>query len=795
MLRNYIKIAFRNLWKNKGYSFLNISGLAIGMTAGFLILLYVAFELSYDQMYPEKDRIHRLVSTIKTPSDEYNIAIIDWTVLNKISPQFPEIETSTRVFDINLNMQKGTETVREQNVLAVDSTFLNIFGVELLRGNATEALRAPLSLVLSESAVQKYFGDQDPLGKTLKIMNGKYTAQVTGIMPALPENSQIKADMLLSISSYTQVFSPDIDESWADYEPRGYLLLRENTDAKALVPKINAYVKEIDGAKMEAAQLYISHDLEPVDEVYLYSERNRKKQGHITNVYVFSLVALFILLIAGINFVNLTTARSVERAKEVGVRKVIGAQKQQLSFQFLSESLMISLLAFVLALGLTALALPYFNSLAGKEIATGIFNDFTYIALLFGLAVLIGLLAGVYPALVLSSFKPVQVLKGRFTATRNGAILRKGLVVVQFAVSILLIIGTLVIYNQTRFMQNYDLGFAKDRLLILDTQSAAGRDVLQQQLAGNPNILSVSRASSVPGGGGDNSSALSTISNSEGNDQTLTVDRYVIDDRYLDQLDIKLLAGRNFDRNLAQDSVSAMIVNERITQMLGFVNPEDALGASFSQWGRKGEIVGVTQNFHTSSLQQNVGPLSFVFDPEQSRLLTVKVAAGTINQTLDFIEDSWQRALPEIPFDYYFLDEFFDRQYRAERQFGKLFLNFSMLAIFISCLGLLGLAAYSMLQRKREIGIRKIVGASVFSIVNLVSAEFIKLVGIAFVIAAPIAWFAMHSWLEGFAYRISLSWYLFAGAGVLVIGIALLTVSIQAIRAAVANPVKSLRTE
>lgn len=795
MLRNYIKIAFRNLWKNKGYSFLNISGLAIGMTAGFLILLYVAFELSYDQMYPEKDRIHRLVSTIKTPSDEYNIAIIDWTVLNKISPQFPEIETSTRVFDINLNMQKGTETVREQNVLAVDSTFLNIFGVELLRGNATEALRAPLSLVLSESAAQKYFGDQDPLGKTLKIMNGKYTAQITGIMPALPENSQIKADMLLSISSYTQVFSPDIDESWADYEPRGYLLLRENTDAKALVPKINAYVKEIDGAKMEAAQLYISHDLEPIDEVYLYSERNSKKQGHITNVYVFSLVALFILLIAGINFVNLTTARSVERAKEVGVRKVIGAQKQQLSFQFLSESLMISLLAFVLALGLTALALPYFNSLAGKEIATGIFNDFTYIALLFGLAVLIGLLAGVYPALVLSSFKPVQVLKGRFTATRNGAILRKGLVVVQFAVSILLIIGTLVIYNQTRFMQNYDLGFAKDRLLILDTQSAAGRDVLQQQLAGNPNILSVSRASSVPGGGGDNSSALSTISNSEGNDQTLTVDRYVIDDRYLDQLDIKLLAGRNFDRNLAQDSVSAMIVNERITQMLGFVNPEDALGASFSQWGRKGEIVGVTQNFHTSSLQQNLGPLSFVFDPEQSRLLTVKVAAGTINQTLDFIEDSWQRALPEIPFDYYFLDEFFDRQYRAERQFGKLFLNFSMLAIFISCLGLLGLAAYSMLQRKREIGIRKIVGASVFSIVNLVSAEFIKLVGIAFVIAAPIAWFAMHSWLEGFAYRISLSWYLFAGAGVLVIGIALLTVSIQAIRAAVANPVKSLRTE
>ncbi len=795
MLKNYIKIAFRNLWKNKGYSFLNISGLAIGMTAGFLILLYVAFELSYDQMYPEKDRIHRLVSTIKTPSDEYNIAIIDWTVLNKISPQFPEIETSTRVFDINLNMQKGTETVREQNVLAVDSTFLNIFGVELLRGNANEALRAPLSLVLSESAVQKYFGDQDPMGKTLKIMNGKYTAQVTGIMPALPENSQIKADMLLSISSYTQVFSPDIDDSWADYEPRGYLLLRENTDAKALVPKINAYVKEIDGAKMEAAQLYISHDLEPVDEVYLYSERNSKKQGHITNVYVFSLVALFILLIAGINFVNLTTARSVERAKEVGVRKVIGAQKQQLSFQFLSESLMISLLAFVLALGLAALALPYFNSLAGKEIATGIFNNFNYVALLFGLAVLIGLLAGVYPALVLSSFKPVQVLKGGFTATRNGAVLRKGLVVVQFAVSILLIIGTLVIYNQTRFMQNYDLGFAKDHLLILDTQLAAGRDVLQQQLAGNPNILSVSRASSVPGGGGDNNSALSTISNSEGNDQTLTVDRYVIDDRYLDQLDIKLLAGRNFDRNLAQDSVSAMIVNERITQMLGFVNPEDALGASFSQWGRKGEIVGVTQNFHTSSLQQNLGPLSFVFDPEQSRLLTVKVAAGTINQTLNFIEDSWQRALPEIPFDYYFLDEFFDRQYRAERQFGKLFLNFSMLAIFISCLGLLGLAAYSMLQRKREIGIRKIVGASVFSIVNLVSAEFIKLVGIAFVIASPIAWFAMHSWLEGFAYRISLSWYLFAGAGVLVIGIALLTVSFQAIKAAIANPVKSLRTE
>ena len=795
MLKNYFKIAFRNLWRHRGFSGLNIGGLAVGMAAAFLILLYVGFELSYDTMFPKKDRIHMLVSDLKTPSDSYQIPVVDWNVLGKITPRFPEIQSSTRIVDMSLNIQKGTENFVEKRALAADSTFFKIFDIKLLKGNPDGALRAPLSLVLSQTGAQKYFGSENPLGKSLKIMNGKYMVQITGVMEDLPKNTQIQADYLLSLSTYTKIIDPSLDESWANYEPRGYVLLSEQANPKQLVSKINAFLEEVDGEKMKAANLFIKQDLEPITDVYLYSTRIGSGNPNINNVYIFGIVALFILIIAGINFINLTTARSVERAKEVGIRKVVGAQKKQLMLQFVGESLIITLLAFILGIAIATLALPYFNTLAGQEVATGIFSNWNYVGLFFGIALAIGLAAGTYPALVLSSYRPVNVLKGKFSTTRNGGFLRKVLVVSQFSVSIILIIGTLIIYNQMHFMQSQDLGFAKDRLLVLDTDNNPKQQLLADYLKTNPNIISVGQSSTVPGGGGENSTALSIMENSQGEDQTLSVDRYVVDDNYLDQLDIKLIAGRNFSRDFASDSTQALIVNEKVVDLLGYSSAADALGASFDQWGRKGQIVGVVANFHTASLQNQIEPLSFVFDTQQARLLTLKIAPSDLPKTLAFVEKSWKRFLPNTHFEYYFLDEFFDRQYRTERRFSNLFLNFAVLAIFISCLGLLGLASYSTKQRRREIGIRKIVGASVPSIVNLLSKEFIKLVGIAFLIAVPIAWYGMHNWLQDFAYRIDIPVWIFAAAGILAIGIAILTVSFQAIKAAIANPVKSLRTE
>ncbi|MEH6656814.1 ABC transporter permease [Leeuwenhoekiella marinoflava] len=795
MFKNYFKIAFRNLWRHRGFSALNISGLAVGMAAAFLILLYVGFELSYDTMFPKKDRIHMLVSDLKTPSDSYQIPVVDWSVLGKITPRFPEIQSSTRIVDMNLSIQKGTENFVEKRSLAADSTFFKIFDLKLLEGNPDEALRAPLSLVLSQTGAQKYFGSENPMGKSLKIMNGTYTAQITGIMQDLPKNTQIQADYLLSLSTYTKVIDPTLDESWGNYEPRGYVLLSENVNTKNLVSKINTFLEEEDGEKMKAANLFIKQDLELITDVYLYSTRIGSGSANINNIYIFGVVALFILLIASINFINLTTARSVERAKEVGIRKVVGAQKNQLMLQFVGESLIVTILAYILGIAIATLALPYFNTLAGQEVASGVFSNWSYVGLFFAIALAIGLAAGTYPALVLSSFRPVSVLKGKFSTTRSGTFLRKALVVSQFTVSIILIIGTLIIYNQMHFMQSQDLGFAKDRLLILDIDNHPKQQLLADYLKKNPNIISVGKGSTVPGGGGNKSSALSIMQNSQGQDQTLTVDRYIIDDKYLDQLDIKLIAGRNFSRDLASDSTQALIINEKVVDLLGYSNPDAAIGASFDQWGREGQIVGVVADFHSESLQKEIQPLSFVFDTKQTKLLTLKVAAADLPETLAFVEESWKQFLPDTHFDYYFLDEFFDRQYRAEQRFSNLFLNFAVLAIFISCMGLLGLASYSTKQRRREIGIRKIVGASILGIVNLLSKEFIKLVGIAFLIAVPIAWFSMHKWLQDFAYRIEIPWWIFAVAGMLAIGVAMLTVSFQAIKAAIANPVKSLRTE
>ena len=794
MIKNYFKIAFRNLWRHKVFSFINIMGLTVGMTACFLIFLYVKFELSYDSFHTKSDRIYRVVSDIKTPTEVIHASGPAWAVAPNAKDEFPEIQSFVRITGgDNVLMRKGDIKFQEENAAWADSAIFNVFDFKLLKGNPNTALKDPFSIVFSETAAKKYFGKADPMGQTILITGDAFPAKVTGIMKDIPENSQIKADVFLSMTTITQKFNQSLDSQWGNYGASAYILLKPGTNAKSLERKFPSFLERRNGTEMKKMQMYPTLFLEPLKDVYLRSTRDDHKTGNITNVYIFSVIAIFILLIACINFINLTTARSAERAKEVGIRKVVGAGKMQLASQFIGESVVLCMIAFVVTLFLSWLLLPVFNQLAGKTISNGIFEHINYIILLFFSAIGIGLFAGIYPALVLSSFKPMVVLKGRFVTGTRGIFLRKGLVIAQFTISIALIIATIIVYNQMNYMRTQDLGFNKDQMMIIDTNGDPAKQAFVQAVKELPNVKSTAMSSSVPGGG--NPGAYSEIENKKGDLQIANLDLYFVDFDYTNLYKIKMVAGRSFSRDFMTDTTQAMILNEAAVKMFGYTSPEQAVGKRFKQWGREGKIIGVMKDFHYRSLQEEIKPLSMRIEPGGSNLVSLNVAAANLPKTIAAVESKWKSLIPARPFSYYFLDEFFDRQYRSEIRFGKLFLNFAILAIFISCLGLLGLASYSTIQRTKEIGIRKVMGASVSNIVNLLSKDFLKLVGISFLVAAPVAWYFMHQWLKDFAYRVDIGWWIFLIAGATAVLIALFTISFQAIKAAMANPVKSLRSE
>ncbi len=793
MLKNYFKIAFRNLWRHRVFSLINILGLTVGLTACFLIFLYVRFELSYDKFHSKGDRIYRIICDIKTPTETMKPGGPSWAVGPHLMGGFPEVEAAVRTTDDELLVRKGNVKFQEKNSLWADSSFFEMFDFKLIKGNPHTALNEPLSIVFSESAVKKYFGDKDPVGQTVLLTGDGFTAKITGVMKDIPENSMIKADMIVSMNTLTRKLNPGLNDQWGNYGNRTYVLLKPGTNPVFFQKQIPAFLEKMNGTEMKQLNMYPTLMLEKFPEAYLHSERNDSNSGSIKNVYIFSIVAVFILLIACFNFVNLTTARSAERAKEVGIRKVVGAGRQQLTWQFIGESVLICIIAFLLTLGIAAIMLPSFNILAGKTLANGIFDNMRFIGLLFLASLGIGFLAGLYPALVLSSFKPIMVLKGRFTTGTKGILLRKGLVISQFTISIALIISTMIVFLQMQFMRSQDLGFSKDQEMVINSNGDPARDAFMHAVQGLPNVKSVSMSSSVPGGG--NMGAYSKIQNAKGDMQIANLDLYFVDFDYLKQYDMKMAAGRMFSRDFMTDTTTAMVLNESAAKLFGYRTPQEAVGRDFNQWGRQGKIIGVVKDFHFRSLQTEIKPLSMRIEPNGCSLISVKVSQNNLPTTISAIENKWNALIPARPFSYFFLDEHFDEQYRSEQRFGKLFLNFSILAIIISCLGLLGLASYSTMQRTREIGIRKVLGATVSNIVNLLSKDFLKLVVIAIVIASPLAWFAMHKWLQDFAYRIPISWWVFAVAAIAAALIAVLTVSFQAIKAAVSNPVISLRSE
>src|SRR5688572_28864294 len=794
MLKNYLKIAFRNLWRHRVFSFINIMGLTVGMTACFLIFLYIQFELSYDCFHTKADRIYRVVSDIKTPTEVIKAGGPSWAAPPNIKEEFPEVESFVRIAGgDNVLVRKGDIKFQEENAMWADSAFFKVFDFKLLKGNPQTALKEPFSIVFSEKTAKKYFGEKDPIGQTLLITGEGLPARVTGIMKDIPENSQIKGDVVLSMTTITKQWNKSLDSQWGNYGAQAYILLKPGVDAKKLEAKFPGFLDRRNGTEMKKNQMFATLFLEPLKDVYLRSTRNGSKSGNINNVYIFSIVAIFILLIACINFVNLTTARSVERAKEVGIRKVVGAARTQLARQFIGESIIICLIAFILAVIVSAIFLSSFNQLASKIVSDGIFEHSQYVFILFLAAIGIGFLAGLYPALVLSSFKPVVVLKGRFATGGRGILLRKGLVVAQFSISIALIIGTIVVYNQMNYMRSRDLGFSKDQMLVIDTNGDPGKDAFNQAIKSIPSVKATALSSSAPGTG--NPGAYSEIENTKGDLQIANLDLYYADFDYIPLYKIKMVAGRAFSRDFATDTTQAMILNEAAVKMFGYSNPQQAIGRRFKQWGREGKIIGVVKDFHFRGLQEPIKPLSMRIEPGGSNLVSANIAAANLPSTIAAIENKWKELIPNRPFSYFFLDEFFDKQYRGEERFGKLFLNFAVLAIFISCLGLLGLASYSTMQRTKEIGIRKVMGASVSGIINLLSKEFLTLVILSFFIAMPVAWYFMHSWLQDFAYRTKISWWVFVMAGTIAVLIAVFTVSFQAIKAAIANPVKSLRTE
>ncbi len=805
MFKNYFKIAWRNLLKKKVYSFINIVGLGVGMACCVLIFMFVQDELSFDTYHEKGDRIYRLTHGRLPAQDQPESAASDpfWVWHNApvgpaLKSYFPEIDKIVQFSgSSDILLTEGENSYQEEGVFFMDSTAFDVFSWKVIKGDPKTALTAPYSMVMTESTAKRYFGEEDPIGKTLKGSDspgrsnaGDYT--VTAVIEDVPANSHFKFNMLLSLSTF-RLYSQEIFESWGYADFYTYFLVNENFNLESFRQKIPDFLAERQDNPLYSIQV------EKMSDFYLRSEADRQpgEIGSLSNLYVFSVIGIFILVIAMINFMNLSTARSMERAKEVGIRKSIGADRGRLIFQFLGESMIIVLLAAVVGVILVFAAIPIMNDMTGKIFEFNQFVTIQTVPVFLLIMLFIGLLAGFYPAMVLSGFQPVMILKGINKSDARGVNLRKGLVVFQFSLSIALIAGTIVVYTQMNHLLEKDLGFDKEQMLVLDynydelvnTRSSA----LKNELESNPAILSAAFSRSVPGGYFPN--AGTEIVNSDGEMKMEVQPIFQVGIDFIDHFEMELVAGRSYSRDYPSDSSSALVVNEAAARQYGYTNPAEIVGKKFSQWGREGEVIGVVKDFHYISLHKNIEPLTLPFQAYASRYLSLKVNSDDMEKTIAEVEEVWKSVAPHRPFLYSFLDEDFNKQYESDFRFRKIFTTFSVLAIMIACLGLLGLATYTAEQRTKEIGIRKVMGADVSSIVRLLSIDFIKLVFVAIVIATPVSWYAMNKWLEGFAYQEPIQWWIFLIAGSLAVVVAMITISFQSVKAALMNPVKSLKSE
>ncbi len=784
MFRNYFFIALRNLARQKLYSLINILGLAVGLACTILIYLWVNDELSYDKFHENGENIYRVVENQFYAGGEiFPVAVTPDPIGKALVDQYPEIENSVRLAGRERTVKYRDKVYSEELLFASPSIF-DVFTFPLLMGDKEKVLSDLYSVVISEKIALKYFGDQDPMGKQLTV--GDFDVTVTGVMKTIPSNSHLKFDIAIPFMLFEKE-GRKLGE-WGNNAYYTYVTLNKNADLNLVNEKIKNIIKENNEGS--STEVY----LQPLYDIHLYSGNKFTAdiQGHgdIVHVNTFSIIALFVLLIACINFMNLSTARSSKRAREVGMRKVVGAYRHQIIRQFFIESIITAFISLLFSILIVYLTLPFFNDLSGKQI---LFNQISanMFLLFFALALVTGFISGVYPALYLSSFKPSKVLKNVDGSSKGGSIFRKTLVILQYSLSIILIISTITVFNQLEYMQNKKLGINKENIAYfgISDDAESKKETLKLLLLKNPNVLSLTTAGNVPTYYGNSTSSFDWDGK---NPEDKVLMHFVsIDEDYSETFGIKMAQGRFFEKNRLSDS-SGIVINQAALKIIGY---DDPIGKRLNMWGDDFTIIGVTEDFHFKKLDRKIEPLVMRVFGDWNNVMFARISGHNVAQTLNFIETTYKEFSPENPFEYTFLEESFDNLYRAEMRLGKLFTSFSVFAIMISCLGLFGLASFMAERRTKEIGVRKVLGASVSNLTLLLSKEFSKWVIISNLFAWPAAYFLMNQWLVDFAYRIEFPIWIMPLAGIVALGIALLTVSFQTVKASLLNPIKAIKHE
>jgi putative ABC transport system permease protein len=805
MFKNYFKIAFRSLYRNKGYSAINIFGLALGLAVCLLITLFVIDELSYDKFNLNADRIYRVNSDFKVNGSLFNDRESPAPMAATLMKDYPQIEQATRLKDDGKTLVKnGNATIFESNSMFADANLFNVFTLQMIAGDKKTALMQPYSLVISEYIAKKYFNSTNVIGKTLRL-NNTDDYKITGVIKNMPPQSHLHFNLLKAMSGRAD--SRNIN--WINVNYLTYILVRKGTTQHDLDNYLKGATKKYAEPLLQGFIHTSIADLEskgdhfrfvtiPLTKIHLYSTLTNEQEpsGNIQYIYIFIIIAIFILLIACVNFMNLSTARSAGRSKEVGVRKVLGSSRKTLIYQFLVESIFTSFMALIAALLLTALLLPYFNQLSGKEISLGLFSNAWLLPCLISSTLIIGIMAGSYPAFFLSAFQPIHVLKGKLVSGFKGSLLRNCLVIFQFSTVIILIVGTLVIYSQLNYIRNKKLGYNREQVLVLQNTYSLSQHAnsFKQDVLKLAGVKSGTMTPYLPTSQNSNTEVYGkNAAMSPG--QSTALATWYVDEDYIQTLGMEMAAGRGFTKGIITDS-AAVVINETAANMLDY-NNNPLERKIFIGGGNSLNVIGVVKDFNSGSLRNKIEPLVLRLKDEKGGM-AFRIETKNIPALISQVQTLYHAADANMagqPFTYSFLDEDFNHLYKSEQNTGKIFVSFAFFAILIACLGLFGLVTYAAEQRTKEIGIRKVLGASVANIVSMLSNDFLKLVGIAAVVAFPIAWWAMNNWLQGFAYRTTISWWVFASAASLAILITIITVSFRAIKAALMNPVTSLRSE
>ena len=787
MFKNYFKVALRNIIKHKGYSLINIAGLAIGLACCLFIWIWVQDELSYDKFHDNAPYLYRVEENQYYSGRVYHVTVTPYPLAPALKEDFPEIVEASRYVGVGGQLLRyGEKAFFESGIRAVDPSFFRMFTFPFVKGNSDTALDDLFSIVISEEIAEKYFGEEDPIGKVIQA-NNRTDFTVAGVMKNVPSNSYLQFDVVIPYALLKKLGA--VNDSMGSNSIATFVQLHESASLQQVNEKIRGFIKKHVPDSVTDLELAL------YSRIHLHQYFGYEKDAmQVKYVYIFSVIAMFVLLIACINFMNLSTARSANRAKEVGVRKVVGALKGHIIRQFYGESIIYAFIALVFAFALVMLLMSSFNNLSGKEISLDVLGNWQILVGFIGITLFTGLIAGSYPALFLSAFQPVSVIKGSLRSGAGSSLFRRVLVVVQFALSIFLIIGTVVVYKQLQYMKNRDVGYDKEHLVYIPMRGQTGSNysALKNALERNPQILGVSGSNHRPSNIGSNSGGADW----DGKDpnQVVLIGISSVDFDYIETVGIELAEGRSFSEEYATDQTDAFIVNEEVAELMG---KKSVVGERFSFAGRDGKIIGVMKSFHYHSLRNKIEPLAIYMRPasEGFYYTFIRIPPENISDSLDFVQKTWQSVVPNFPFDYSFLVEDFEYYYRSEERMMDLLKYFSILAVFIACLGLFGLASFTAEQRTKEIGIRKVLGASPPQITLMLCKEFFFLVLLANIISWPVAYFIMRNWLQDFAYRTGLGVLMFVMTMVLALVIALLTVSFQAVKAAVANPVDALKYE